>query len=258
MNSYKEKDYPILDYDDDKGAIIRPYNLVKKLDIAEYCVLTFFASELDEIIKKYPSKIIEYFKIDAYKIPIYEIEYDGEKIVLVQAMVGSPVAARQIEDLVEMGCKKFIVCGDCGVLEESISVGMIILPFAAVRDEGTSYHYVKPSNEINMNKDVLNILEKYLIENKVQYIKTKTWTTDAFYRETKKKIIKRKNEGCLAVEMEASTYMAVSEFNEVKLGLLMYASDSLSSSERNRRKECSSIINRGELLKIAIQSCLIL
>ena len=173
-----------------------------------------------------------------------------------QAMVGAPAAARQVEELIARGCNKFIVCGDCGVLDKNIIVGNVVLPLAAIRDEGTSYHYVKPSREIKMNKEALNLLEKNLIKNNIQFTKTKTWTTDAFYRETKAKLIKRKNEGCLVVEMEASAYMAVAEFNNVKLGQILYASDSLDLKVWNRRKNQVTTINREFLLNFAIQCCL--
>ncbi|MDE5539450.1 MAG: nucleoside phosphorylase, partial [Bacilli bacterium] len=240
----------------DKNSIIRPQNLVKKITISENCVITFFADELEKIIEKYPNKVLEYFKFDSFKLPIYEVNYNGNKIVLIQAMVGAPAAARQVEDLIVRGCNKFIVCGDCGVLDKDIGVGHIILPTAAIRDEGTSYHYIKPSKEIKMNKEVLKVLEKNLIKNNIQFIKAKTWTTDAFYRETKSKVIRRKSEGCLAVEMEASAYMAVAKFNNVKLGQILYASDNLDSKDWNRRKDQDKIISREFLLDFAIQCCL--
>lgn len=257
MNLFKEKqNYPILEFDQDKDAIIRPSNLVQKIDIPACCVITFFAEELAKIIEKYPSKILEYVKFDSFKLPIYEINYNGKKIALIRAMVGAPAAARQLEDLIARGCNKFIVCGDCGALEGGIKASHVILPFAAIRDEGTSYHYIKPSREIAMNKEVLTSLENNLIKNNIRYIKTKTWTIDAFYRETKAKVNKRKKEGCLVVEMESATYMAVSEFNNVKLGQLLYASDNLDSEVWDRRKDHEATLNRESLLIFSIESCL--
>ncbi|MDE6285050.1 MAG: nucleoside phosphorylase [Bacilli bacterium] len=232
----KQEAFPILEFDPDRNAIIRPSNLVKKIDIPERCVITFFLDEMEKIVKEYPSKVIEYFKCDAYKLPIYEVNYEGIKIALIQGMVGAPVAARQIEDLVERGCKKFLVCGDCGVLDKDIVSGHLILPVAAIRDEGTSYHYIAPSREIEMDKDVLKILETVLKKNHLPYLKTKTWTTDAFFRETQAKTIRRKNEGCLVVEMESAAYMAVAKFNNVKLGQILYAGDNLDGNIWDNRK----------------------
>lgn len=255
MNYLKEQ-FPILEFDSDKDAIIRPHNLVKEMDIPERCVITFFADEMRKIIEEYPSKIIEYFKCDAFRLPIYEINYNGNRIALIQAMVGAPVAARQIEDLTQRGCKKYIVCGDCGVLDKDIVAGHLILPVTAIRDEGTSYHYIEPSREIEMNKDVLNTLEKVLSKNKVPYLKAKTWTTDAFFRETKAKTLNRQKEGCLVVEMEASAYMAVAKFNNVQLGQILYAGDNLDGEMWDRRKTQDKINGREVLLNLAIESCI--
>lgn len=254
-NKLKEE-FPILEFDSDKDAIIRPHNLVKKINIPKRCIVTFFADEMNNIIREYPSKIIEYFKCDAFKIPIYEVNYNGKKITLIQAMVGAPVAARQIEDLTQRGCSKFIICGDCGVLDKDIVAGHLIIPEKAIRDEGTSYHYISPSKEIEMDKDVLKVLEEFLSDNNIPYLKTKTWTTDAFYRETKAKTLKRKNEGCLVVEMEAATYMAVARFNDIKLGQILYAGDNLDDKEWDRRKSNIKANSRENVLKIAIECCL--
>lgn len=255
MNYLKEQ-FPILEFDPDKDAIIRPHNLVKKMDIPERCVITFFADEMKKIIEEYPSKIIEYFKCDAYRLPIYEIDYKGNRIALIQAMVGGPVAARQIEDLTQRGCNKYVVCGDCGVLNKDIVAGHLIIPTSAVRDEGTSYHYIEPSREIEMDETVLNTLEEVLNRNNIPYLKAKTWTTDAFFRETKEKTKKRKEEGCLVVEMEAAAYMAVAKFNNVHLGQILYAGDNLDGEMWDRRKSQDKINGREILLNIAIESCI--
>lgn len=257
MEYTKLKDeFPILDFDSDKDAIIRPHNLVKKMDIPKRCIMTFFADEMKNIVKEYPSKIIEYFKCDAFKLPIYEVNYKGEKIALIQAMVGAPVAARQIEDLTERGCSKYIICGDCGVLDKDIVAGHLVIPEKAIRDEGTSYHYISPSKEIEMDGYVLEVLENFLSKNNIPFLKTKTWTTDAFFRETRTKTMKRKSEGCLVVEMEAAAYMAVAKFNNVKLGQILYAGDSLDEKVWDRRKSNIKVNSREDVLKIAIECCL--
>lgn len=172
-----------------------------------------------------------------------------------QAMVGSPVAARQIEDLTAKGCTKYMICGDCGVLDEKIVVGHLILPVKAIRDEGTSYHYIKPSREIEMDNEVVDIIARVLEKNKIPYLKGKTWTTDAIYRETRRKTENRKKEGCLTVKMEAATYLAVAKFNQVKLGQILHAGDNLDAQIWDRRKLKEKINARYEILKLTIECC---
>lgn len=68
--------------------------------------------------------------------------------------LGAAGAAYELEQLIALGCKKFIVCGGAGVLQKDIFVGNIIIPCTAVRDEGLSYHYIKPSREISCRKSI--------------------------------------------------------------------------------------------------------
>ena len=124
----------------------------------------------------------------------------------------------------------------CGVLKKELAVGNLIIPIAAVRDEGTSYHYVKPSREIYANERIIKIIEDTFLEKNISYIKAKTWTTDAFFRETHKKVAQRKEEGCVTVEMETSAYIAASQFNNVEFGQILCSGDSLAGEEWDKRE----------------------
>jgi uridine phosphorylase len=230
------KEFPILEFDEDKNAFIRPSNLIQPINIAKKCVLCFFSEAIKKIITEYPHKIVSNIISEGINSPVYELDYKGEKIVLTQAFVGAPLAAGQIEEISAMGCKMFIACGMCGVLNKELAVGHLIIPTSAVRDEGTSYHYVKPSREITTNERIVKVIENTLLEKKIPYIKAKTWTTDALYRETPQKIIQRKNEGCVTVEMETSAYIAVSQYNNVEFGQILCSGDSLAGDEWDKRE----------------------
>jgi len=95
-----------------------------------------------------------------------------------------------------------------------------------------------------------------LAEQKVPYIKAKTWTTDAFYRETPAKIQQRKKEGCVTVEMEASAYMAAARYNDVELGQILYAGDNLGGETWDSRGFTKRSDIREFVLRIALDICL--
>jgi purine-nucleoside phosphorylase len=82
---------------------------------------------------------------------------------------------------------------------------------------------------------MVRIIENTLVEKQIPYIKAKTWTTDAFYRETSRKIAQRKDEGCVAVEMENSAYIAVSQYTNVEFGQILCSGDSLAGTEWDKR-----------------------
>ena len=252
-----QREFPILEFDEDENSFIRPSNLIEPMDdIPEGCVLCFFSEAIDKIIGEYPHKIIFWFKSEGINYPLYELDYKGEKISLIQACAGAPLAAGQIEELSALGCKKFIACGMCGVLKKELTVGHLIIPIAAVRDEGTSYHYITPSREITANEHIVDIIEGIFLEKDVPYIKAKTWTTDAFYRETPQKVAQRKEEGCVTVEMETSAYMAVSKFNNVEFGQILCSGDSLAGEEWDKRNYSKRVDIREYVLRLTLDVCL--
>jgi uridine phosphorylase len=249
-------EYPVLEFDHDRNAFIRPKKIYEALDIAERCVLCFFSEAIERILEQCPHEILSYCKAESFKEPIYQIEYKGEKVALVQAAVGAPMAAGQIEQLSAHGCTKFIVCGSCGVLQKEIAVGHLIIPTAAVRDEGTSYHYAPPSREIEADAHVVEAIEVALTQQELPYIKAKTWTTDAFFRETPAKIKRRKEEGCVTVEMETSAYIAVARYNGVEFGQILYAGDNLGGEEWDSRDYSKRADIRMQVLQATLESAM--
>jgi uridine phosphorylase len=138
--------------------------------------------------------------------------------------------------VIALGGRKFVACGGAGVLDSSLTVGHLLLPYAAVRDEGVSYHYTTPSKEIELDKESVETVSKVLEKHECEYMKVKTWTTDAIYRETVNKVKKRKDEGCLAVEMECASLAAVAEFRNVKFTQILYAGDDVNCEEWDSRQ----------------------
>ena len=252
-----KKEFPILEFDEDRNAFIRPESLIQPIGLSEKAVLCFFADAIEKILDEYPHRIVTHMKSESFITPVYELEdYKGQRIVLCQAQVGAPLAAGHIEEMTALGCNKYIACGGAGVLQKDIAVGHLIIPTIAVRDEGTSYHYIAPSREIEMDEKVVQIIEETLLEQKVPYIKAKTWTTDAFFRETPGKVALRKEEDCVTVEMETSAFIAAARYNKVEFGQILYAGDSLAGEVWDKREWHRRTDVREFVLKLALDACL--
>ena len=217
--------YPILEYDPEHRAILEPGNLVKAMDVPEHCVICFFAEVLQWLIEEKDAKIITHSISEIGQHPLYEIDYDGCRLAFFHPGIGAPLAVGLLEEMIARGCRKFIAIGGCGVLDKAIAVGHLLIPVSAIRDEGTSYHYLPPSREVPMDGHALEVLESVLTRHGLDYIRTKTWTTDAIYRETPAKTALYRNEGCLAVEMEAAAFFALAKFRQVDFGQLLYGGD---------------------------------
>lgn len=252
----EKRDYPILEFDPSPKAKINPSNLTAKIDVPEYCVITFFGDVIYEMLQSNKLNQVGTFYSATVNLPIYETKYNGKSIALVQGFLGAAGSAALLEELIVMGCKKFIVCGAAGVLQKGIQVGHLVVPYSAVRDEGLSYHYIAPSREIECDAHALTTIVNFLETENVPYIKAKTWTTDAFYRETEDKIALRVSEGCVTVEMETAAFFAVSKFRNVTLGQILFGGDDLSGVEWDSRRWSSREEIRRSLVELSLKTCL--
>lgn len=169
------------------------------------------------------------------RVPVYKINYKNNEIALFMSRVGAPACTVSYEEVLAMGLEKLIMFGTCGVLDSRIEDLAIIIPTSAIRDEGTSYHYMKSSNEIEVNQKYKKEFEKILEKNNISSIEGKVWTTDAPYRETRSKVLKRKEQGCICVDMECSAMSAVAKFRNKDLFQFFYAADNLDSTKWDRR-----------------------
>ena len=140
-----------------------------------------------------------------------------------------------MEEVYALGVEKVVVFGSCGVLDRDIEDCAIIIPNAAVRDEGLSYHYVPASDEMAVNLKYIPEFTAILDEVGLGYRIGKTWTTDAIYRETRAKMERRKAMGCVCVEMECSAMAAVAQFREKELFQFLYAADNLDGEKWDKR-----------------------
>jgi uridine phosphorylase len=246
---------PILEYDPSTESVIEPSKVVRPGDAPHACVLCYFSEVVSKVCSS--ARILSANRWADGEHPLYEIDYQGKRLAVMLPGVGAPLAAGLLEETIAFGCRKFVVCGGCGVLDAHILVGEILVPESAVRDEGTSYHYLPASREVAVQPGALSAVLRVLDNHGVPYRRGKTWTTDAPYRETSNKIAARRQEGCIAVEMDAAGLLAVAEFRGVPLGYLLYGGDDVSGTlgvwnERNWKGQTSV---RERLFQLAAEIC---
>lgn len=248
--------YPILEHDFASEAKIEPSRVIKPRDVPEHCVISFFREVNEKIVVEKRAEVAVPNRWEDGEHPIYEIEHLGKRLAFFHPGVGAPLAAGLLEEAIAFGCRKFVVCGGCGVLDKGLTVGKLILVESAVRDEGVSYHYIQPGREIRAQPRALDALRSALTRRGVPFVSGKTWTTDAPYRETQSMIDARRADGCLTVEMEAASLMAVAQFRGVLLGQILYAGDDLSGDSWDKRGWQSRREVRESLFWLAADACL--
>lgn len=237
-------------------ALFNPSDTTKKVgNFPEICVSTFS----ENIIKKFSSlrsteAIAELYTANG-RIPVYKIRYKDTDIAFYLSRVGAPACVAGFEEIVAMGARKFVLFGSCGVLDDERVKDNLILPVSAVRDEGTSYHYIAPSPEIEADPHSVRIAETVLASCGYPYIKGKTWTSDAIYRETLPLIQERRQEGCLVVEMECASMLAVAKYRHIPFIQFLYGADNLSSDTWEIRDLCLYGLSNAEKFMVLAFEC---
>lgn len=225
------------DFDPSKTAIINPMDVIPyNPEMPENLIGVFSYKMVDEYVKKLHAVEIGKIKSCMGVGSIWKCTWpDGTEFALVSMLVGGPCAASILEETIPMGVKRFVMLGSCGALDHNITAGHILVPEAAVRDEGTSYHYLPPAEEVALDPHCVDAVCKALDSLDAPYARTKTWTTDAFYRETRAKMEKRLRQGCSVVEMECASMAAVAQFRGVDFAQFLWAADSLSGEKWDQR-----------------------
>lgn len=151
----------------------------------------------------------------------------NKKVLIEVITIGAPVAAGSIEYLRCYGIKNIVAFGSAGCIVNEFDTRNLVVVEKAIRDEGTSYHYLPANLYVNLNEDLVNKLTAFLNNKKIQNVKATTWSTDAFFRETKKRIAKRLSQGAVAVEMECATLASVCKFYGLDFCQFLFFSDTI-------------------------------
>ena len=216
------------EFDPCKNAVINPDMVASKVDrFPEVTVSCFSRHLFEKVLSCFSPKRIAELHIATGVSPVYEIAYQGKRIAVFQSYVGEPACVGMYEDLIAIGSKRLILLGNCGVLDKRIEDCGIVIPTAAIRDEGTSYHYAPPSDMIEVNHNYRDLFKSVLADAGYPYVEGITWTTDAAYRETREKVAHRKAQGAIVVEMECAGMQALCDFRGTEFFQFFYAGDNL-------------------------------
>ena len=143
-----------------------------------------------------------------YHTDLYVFEEEGLSLGIVGCVVGSSFAVLVAEELFASGCKLLISVSSSGQIMPVQAPPYFILIDRALRDEGTSYHYLPPAAYSDASETLMEGLEGAFNDLSVPVLRGATWTTDAPFRETEDAIKSMRQRGLLAVEMEAAALYA--------------------------------------------------
>ncbi|MDD6043943.1 MAG: nucleoside phosphorylase [Eubacteriaceae bacterium] len=214
-------------YDAEVKAALNPEDVYDRVEgFPETVIVTFKKAIVDIVLEQFECEPVGTL-LSGTVLEIHRFKYKGKEFAIYQTTMGSPMTAGLMEEVIAMGGKRFVYFGSCGTLDRDIPAGHLIVPTAAYRDEGTSYHY-RPASagdfvDIKTADQTASVIE----EMGLKYIKTKTWTTDGLYRETRRNMNNRLAAGCRVVDMECSAIMTVADYRGVNAWQFLYAEDNL-------------------------------
>lgn len=249
-------DVPLFEKEYGEPALINAADYVKARDVPSHCVVTFFREVVERVRVDHAAEEAYRVRSEMGEFPLLRFEYDGKPLAMILCGVGAPLAVGMLEEIIAAGCRYFVVCGGAGVVDSSIDANRVIVPTAAVRDEGVSYHYLPPSREVAPTDRALAAVRECLSRKGIAFTEGKTWTTDAFFRETPSIIEKRRRQGCLCVEMEAAGLFAAARYRGVELAQMVYAGDDVGGELWDPRDWHKQTGARERLFHLAAEACL--
>lgn len=212
-------------------------------------IICYSRSLMDHILKNHKTTRVNGFFAEMHLLG----ETKNKVAVIGKFGIGAPVVVTLLEELIAFGTKKFISIGTAGTLQKHIQIGSLMVCDRAIRDEGTSHHYLKSSKYAYASKDMTEKIKKSLEKFGQKYFVGTSWTIDAPYRETVAEAKQYQKEGVATVEMEASALFAVAQYRKADLGCIFTISDSLADLEWKPKFHLKKMKQRKETLyKLAL------
>jgi len=212
----------------------KPFFLPEELVKCQRKAGKFFKNKSPQgVIFCYEQELLEYI-LNHYKIKKINNPY-GDMYLLEKNKVavignfglGAPTVAIIIEEFISIGIKKFISIGTAGSLQTNLKHGDLVVCDRAIRDEGTSYHYLKGSKYAYASDRMIKNIEQSLKKHNQEYNKGTSWTTDAMFRETVDEVKQYQKRGVATIDMEASALFAIARYRKIDVGVIFTISDCL-------------------------------
>ncbi len=161
---------------------------------------------------------------------------DGEEYGLVGGTVGSPFAVLVAEELFASGCEALVSISSAGLVSGRLSPPFFVVVDRALRDEGTSHHYLPPDRFALADDALVASVLDALMASKASAVRGASWTTDAPFRETESLVAGRRGEGIVCVEMEAAALLAFAVAQRRTVACLAHVTNAMATRPEDFEK----------------------
>lgn len=186
-------------------------------------IIAYHRSLMRYVLQQHRVKRVKGFFGEMYLLR----ETDNRVAMIGNFGIGAPAAVIHLEEFIEWGVERFVSVGTAGGLQSTQRIGDLVLCTRAIRDEGCSHHYIRPSKFVYPSPTLTECVRAALRSSRIKFSEGTSWTIDTPYRETVSEVRRYRREGVLTVEMEAAALFAVAKHRNRDLAALFSVSDSL-------------------------------
>jgi uridine phosphorylase len=225
---------PILDHPIEQPSAFTAKHLIEDVRLARkipsgivpaLCILEFDGDLTDWLVQVGIAKLFPAWA--CFHTSMFAMELEGVTCGIIARTIGGPYAVLIAEQLHAAGAKLIVGLTSAGRLDPKLPLPSLVVATSAIRDEGTSYHYLPPDRDVQCPTPVVPFLERELASTGRTVRSGKVWTTDAPYRETKDQLEKWATEGVLAVEMQAASLFAFGSARQASVACVAMVSNAV-------------------------------
>lgn len=193
--------------------------------IPPVCVLEFDGDLTDWLVSTGKAKPWKSWA--CFHTTMFSLKVDDFTCGIVPRAIGGPYAVLIAEQMRVSGARVILGLTSAGRVSLSMPLPGLVVVTRAIRDEGTSYHYLPPAETVDAAPNLAQLLESELKKLPLPVLSGVTWTTDAPYRETEKQLSEYAQVGVLAVEMQAASLLAFAEAYQFPVGIVAYVTNGI-------------------------------
>ena len=214
---------PLLTHPIRDESVFTPANLIDSVrrarkipegTVPELCFLEFDGDLTDWLVAQGLAK--PYSSWPCFHTTMFAAEVEGVTVGIIPRTIGGPYAVLVAEQLAEAGAQLIVGLTSAGRVSRTLPLPSLVVATGAIRDEGTSLHYLPAGKEVTCPAPVVvSLVCQELTATGWPVLQGKVWTTDAPYRETQSQLEQWEAEGVLAVEMQAASLFAFGNAKDV-------------------------------------------
>lgn len=234
---------PLLEHDSSEAPVFTAANLLEaarirkglpKVSVPAGCLLDFDGELVQHLAAT--GRAREDSAWPCFHTRLFRWRAGNAEYGVVGGTIGAPFAVLVAEELFALGCRALVSMSSAGLVAEGLAPPFFLLVERALRDEGTSCHYIRPARYSEADPSLVAAVRKRIALLPVSVHTGPSWTTDAPFRETERLVASRRTEGIVSVEMEAAALLALGKALDKPMVCLAHVTNTMATRDEDFEK----------------------